>query len=170
MIDKVEGEGRPEPLCEIYIRPMTVSDVGEILEIERRSFESPWTERAFISELTRNRFADYIVACSRDRIVGYAGMWLFLFEAHVTNIAVDPDFRGRRIGVRLLMSLMGRALLRALRRMSLEVRKSNALARSFYEAYGFEFVKIKRGYYTDTGEDAVEMLCRDIGKIVRGGE
>ncbi len=162
------GEGRTEVGYEVYVRPMTVDDIPAVMEIERRSFPSPWSEGAFRSEITRNSCADYIVAASGDRVLGYAGMWLFLFESHVTNIAVDPDHRGRKIGARLLLALMARALARGLNRMSLEVRVSNVLARNFYERYGFEFVRIRRGYYTDTGEDAAVMICRDTRPILRG--
>ncbi len=149
------------------VRAMAVDDIPRVLEIERRSFASPWSERAFRSEITRNISADYIVVTCAGEILGYAGMWLFLMEAHVTNIAVDPDHRGRGLGAHLLLALMARALAHGLRRMTLEVRVSNALARSFYGRYGFEEVKIKPGYYTDTGEDAVLMCCADIGLVLR---
>ncbi|MFP4200021.1 MAG: ribosomal protein S18-alanine N-acetyltransferase [Clostridia bacterium] len=166
MVDYDSREKRPKPLRDITLRPMEAGDIPHVLEIERRSYPTPWSETAFRSEITHNTSADYVVATHCEKVIGYAGMWLFLFEAHVTNIAVHPDYRGRKVGAQLLLGLMGRALLRGLKRMTLEVRVSNALAQDFYESYGFQFVKLKKGYYTDTGEDALVMLCRDIGEVL----
>ncbi|MFO7941588.1 MAG: ribosomal protein S18-alanine N-acetyltransferase [Bacillota bacterium] len=166
MVDRDSLEERPEPLYDVTLRPMEVGDLSEVMEIERRSYPTPWSESAFRSEITRNTSADYIVATRPEGIIGYAGMWLFLLEAHVTNIAVHPDYRGRKVGSQLLLGLMARALLRGLNRMTLEVRVSNELAQDFYESYDFQFVKIKKGYYTDTGEDALVMLCRDVRGVL----
>jgi len=148
----------PRPVAdEIEIAPMTPGDVPLVLAIERRSFPTPWSERAFVSELRENLYADYIVARYGGRLVGYAGMWCILDEAHVTTIAVDPDFRGMGIGNRLLTALEERALRHGCRRMTLEVRASNHVAQRLYRRHGFRPCGLRPGYYTDNGEDAIVM-------------
>jgi ribosomal-protein-alanine N-acetyltransferase len=136
---------------------MDVAHIPQVLEIERRSFPTPWSERAFLSELTQNAYAHYIVVLTGVRVVGYAGMWLILDEAHVTNIAVHPDFRGRHLGDRLLVELQKRALAHGCTRMTLEVRPSNPVAQHLYRKHGFEPRGLRPGYYTDTREDAIIM-------------
>ncbi|HEY8552262.1 MAG TPA: ribosomal protein S18-alanine N-acetyltransferase [Thermaerobacter sp.] len=147
---------RSQP-AEIRIEPMTPGDLPGVLAIERRSFPTPWSERAFVSELRDNLYADYIVARHDGRVVGYAGMWCILDEAHVTTIAVDPEFRGRGVGDRLLTALEERALRYGCRRMTLEVRVSNHVAQRLYRRHGFRPCGIRRGYYVDNGEDAIVM-------------
>lgn len=146
----------------VDIRPMKIEDLPTVLAIENRAFPSPWSEHVFRTEIEKNAYADYIVALHDEEIVGYAGMWLFTREAHITNIAVSPGQRGRRIGAQLLVSLMRRALLRGAERMTLEVRVSNTAARTFYTNYGFVRRGVRPGYYTDTDEDAVVMICADV--------
>jgi len=150
----------------VEIRSMKVKDLPAVLTIERQAFPSPWSERVFCTEIEKNAYADYIVALHAGEIVGYAGMWLFTREAHITNIAVSPAQRRRRIGAQLLVSLMRRALLKGAERMTLEVRVSNYAARAFYINYGFVRRGLRPGYYTDTEEDALVMICADVRKTL----
>jgi len=144
------------------LREMTVDDLADVHEVERLSFPTPWSTNAFLRELTENIYADYIVAAVRGRVIGYAGMWVVIDEAHVTNIAVHPEFRGRGIGERLLCELFVRAKARGARRMTLEVRPSNEVARHLYEKHGFVARGLRKGYYSDTGEDAIIMWKYDL--------
>jgi ribosomal-protein-alanine N-acetyltransferase len=150
----VAAEPDPESLRTV---DMQLAHIPAVLDIERRSFPTPWSERAFVSELTQNAYAHYIVALLGPRVVGYAGMWLVLDEAHVTNIAVHPDFRGQRIGHRLLLELERRAAVHGCTRMTLEVRPSNVRAQRLYRQHGFQPRGLRPGYYTDTHEDAIIM-------------
>ncbi len=136
---------------------MDLSDIPAVLEIERRSFPTPWSERAFLSELTQNAYAHYVVGLVGGRVIAYGGMWLILDEAHVTNIAVHPDYRGRGLGHRLLLELERRAASHGCTRMTLEVRPSNAKAQKLYRQHGFVPRGLRPGYYTDTHEDAIIM-------------
>ncbi len=147
---------------EITFTEMREEHLPQVLDIENRSYPTPWSRRAFLSELQDNAFADYIVALMGDRVVGYAGMWLLFDEAHITNIAVHPDVRGRRIGDLLLTELERRAIARGARRMTLEVRPSNAAAQRLYKSHGFQPRGLRRGYYSDTREDAIIMWKDDL--------
>lgn len=143
---------------EITLTPMTLQDLEAVHAVERTSFMTPWSMRAFVSELTENAYADYIVARTGDgAVVGYAGQWIVLDEAHVTNIAVHQSHRGRGIGERLLLELMSRGSARGARRMTLEVRRSNLPAQQLYLKLGFVARGVRKGYYTDTREDAIVM-------------
>ena len=117
---------------DITIKPMRLEDINGVLEIEQMSFPTPWPRDAYYHELRENRLACYLVAQETHRIVGYAGMWVILDEAHVTTIAVDPVHRRRRIGERLLVALIDEAMKRGARWVTLEVRKSNYGAQTLY--------------------------------------
>src|SRR2546428_6613183 len=116
-------------ITRVTLEAMKMEDIPRVVEIERESFNTPWPRDAYTHELTENRLAAYLVARTDGDIVGYAGMWVILDEAHITTIAVDPAFRGQHIGERLLVGLIDAALGRGARWMTLEVRKSNATAR-----------------------------------------
>lgn len=96
------------------------------------------------------------------RIVGYAGMWLVLDEAHITTIAMRESHRGRGLGELLLGSLIMGAAEMGSDRVTLEVRVSNAVAQSLYRKYGFREEGIRPRYYSDNGEDAYIMTVDDI--------
>jgi len=137
---------------------MTVRDVDAVMVIERASFTAPWSRNAFMGELTENHFARYQVLQRGHAVIGYGGMWVIIDEAHVTNIAVLPAFRGQGLGERLLRQLMADAMACGARKMTLEVRVSNDTAKSLYRKLGFQEGGIRRGYYTDNHEDAIVMF------------
>jgi ribosomal-protein-alanine N-acetyltransferase len=99
-----------------------------------------------------------VVARFAGEVVGYAGLMFTGLEAHVTNIAVDPDFHGRKIGTRLLLTIVNEAIARGSETVSLEVRVSNSNAQSMYAKFGFTVVGVRKGYYIETKEDAFVML------------
>lgn len=146
----------------VQISDMRLSDIDEVLEIEKLCFPTPWTRRAFVSELNENVYAHYIVARSNGRLAGYAGMWVILEEAHITNIAVHPAYRRQGLGWLLLHELMERARVRHATAMTLEVRTSNLVAQTMYTRAGFQVRGLRKGYYTDTKEDAIVMWKDDL--------
>ncbi|OAT79958.1 ribosomal protein S18-alanine N-acetyltransferase [Desulfotomaculum copahuensis] len=141
----------------IVIGEMRPEHLAQVAAIEKESFTTPWSREAFDYELTQNDFAIYLVALNGEQVAGYAGLWLILDEAHVTNVAVHAAFRGRGLGMMLMLELMRRAALAGAARMTLEVRASNHTARRLYERLGFKERGRRRGYYTDTNEDALIM-------------
>ncbi|MBC7335045.1 MAG: ribosomal protein S18-alanine N-acetyltransferase [Clostridia bacterium] len=148
---------------------MQASHLDQVLQIERVSFPTPWSRQAFLSELYHNDFAHYYVCLLDGRVVGYAGMWVILDEAHVTNVAVHPQYRGQQIGQRLLAYLLGEAAGRGAARITLEVRPSNQPAQHLYQKLGFKPVGVRKGYYTDTHEDAIIMWRRLDHRRTRAG-
>lgn len=138
---------------------MRPQDLRRILEIERRSFDNPWSSALFLQEL-RIPFSRIVVARPADvpdePIVGYLCRWFVADEIHVLNIAVHPDYRGRGIGAVLLREALGEAERGRAEAVTLEVRRSNEAARRLYATFHFEEVGVRRNYY-GRGEDALIM-------------
>jgi len=143
---------------EIAVHPMTPADLDGVMEVERLSFPTPWSRDAFYSELMQS-YTVYLVAREGDRVVAHAGMHVVWEDSHVTNVAVHPEYRGRGVGERMMLELMLRAVHRGAIRMTLEVRAHNTTAQSLYRKLGFitEPGAVRKGYYSDTGEDAIIM-------------
>lgn len=144
-------------VSKLSYRSMTIADIPAVVEIEREAFTSPWSPDAFTNELLNNLFARYTVMEIDGEIAGYGGMWIIMDEAHVTNIAVRADFRGRGLGNRLLLDLQRTAVSYGSAKMTLEVRVSNEVAQRLYRKFGFEPAGIRPGYYSDNQEDALIM-------------
>lgn len=142
---------------EDIIRPMVKKDIEQILAIENCSFPSPWIENSFLNEL-QNKFAVYYVALRGDQLIGYAGMWLFSGEAHITTIAVHPDFRGQGLGKIMMDILTNHARDVGAETMLLEVRPSNIPAINLYKGLGFRRIGWRKNYYTEIHEDALVMM------------
>jgi ribosomal-protein-alanine N-acetyltransferase len=98
----------------------------------------------------------------RGRIIGYAGMWLTIDEAHITTIAVRRHLRGKGLGELLLASLVELAGKLGARWITLEVRITNRVAQNLYQKYGFHQSGLRRHYYSDNNEDAYIMTTDDI--------
>ena len=175
------------------VRPMNVTDIPRVVEIERLAFTTPWPPSSYRKELQENRYANYIVARDSwltptrapepprrfplsllplkpvppqegdsDAVIGFAGLWLMIDDAHITIIASHPDYRGHGVGELLLSSLIGIAYEIGARMVSLEVRVSNTVAQNLYHKYGFRQNGIRRRYYSDNHEDALIMVTDDI--------
>jgi ribosomal-protein-alanine N-acetyltransferase len=99
---------------------------------------------------------------TRQYIVGFSGIWLLVDEAHITNIAVRPQYQGRGLGELLLIATIDLARGLKASSMTLEVRASNLVAQNLYSKYGFIQMGIRRGYYLDNHEDAVIMSTESI--------
>jgi ribosomal-protein-alanine N-acetyltransferase len=139
--------------------PMTIADLPEVLAIERESFPSPWTEENFRHEIDGNPLAWNLVVRANDRVVAFACAYVVGDELMLNNIAVTASFRREGIGRALLGQLIEGARTRGCRRVTLEVRPSNAPARALYDGFGFTLVGRRRRYYADSGEDALLLAC-----------
>lgn len=142
---------------EVVFRKMELRDLEEVHRIETECFTLPWSLSAFYNELVNNHFATYLIMEVDGVPAGYGGMWNIMDEAHVTNIAVRPAYRGRGYGKRLLRELMVLAAVLGGRRMTLEVRVSNRIAIRLYEQMGFRATGVRKEYYSDNREDALIM-------------
>ncbi len=145
------------PPVAIVVDRMTVDDLAAVYVIEHDSFSAPWPAHAYRQEIEQNRLAHYIVARYGDEIVGFAGIWLMVDEAHVTTFATRTAWRRQGIGERLLVALLDLAVARGATEATLEVRPTNIPARRLYEKFGFKVVGVRPRYYSDNNEDALIM-------------
>ena len=157
---------------DLIIEHMLTDDVPAVMAVDRLCFPTPWSENAYRSEMG-NVSAYYLVArlpvrrfegdAGREgRVVGFAGGWIVMDEAHITTLGVHPDYRRHGIGEQLFMVLLEEARARGVRRATLEVRESNRSAQSLYAKYGFVPIARRRRYYSDTDEDAIVMWVEDL--------
>ncbi|MBV8462357.1 MAG: ribosomal protein S18-alanine N-acetyltransferase [Acidimicrobiales bacterium] len=152
---------KPSTLSELVIAPMRAKDLTGVLRIEQASFDEPWSRRLFLEEIAQRTSRVYRVAWEGRRVVGFGGIMLITDEAHVNNIAVDPERLRHGIGTALLSDLVHRALERGVRHLTLEVRADNRPAQDLYYAFGFAPVGVRPRYYPG-GEDAIVMWARDV--------
>jgi [ribosomal protein S18]-alanine N-acetyltransferase len=139
------------------IRFMTVDDLDAVMDIEMKSFSIPWSRDAFLNEIEQNHLSTYLVVEDGDHVAGYCGVWLVVDEAHITNVAVLPEYRGQGLGESLMRKIMGIATQFGARVMTLEVRVSNIAAQHLYRKLGFQDGGIRKRYYSDNQEDALVM-------------
>jgi ribosomal-protein-alanine N-acetyltransferase len=146
-------------VTEFTIRFMERSDIPAVAALEAEVYSTPWSPRVFFDELAMDN-RRYIVVEGPDGIVGYGGLLIIEGDAHITTIAVAPEMRGKRLGVRLMLALVDEAVVNRARHLTLEVRVSNTSAQGLYERFGFEPVGRRKNYYVD--EDALVMWATDI--------
>ncbi|HVS46694.1 MAG TPA: ribosomal protein S18-alanine N-acetyltransferase [Verrucomicrobiae bacterium] len=152
----------------LSIETMTPVDINDVRRIETLSFATQWPSDAFYNELQSNRSAHYYVGRVSGRVVAYGGIWVVMEDSHITTIAVDPDFRGRKFGEILLAHLIDRAIEREAAWMTLEVRETNVGAQQLYRKYGFTTVATRKAYYSDNNESALVMWAGDLrGELYR---
>lgn len=147
-------------------RPMALADVAQVREIDVRSFSMPWTERSYRFELTENQHSVVWVAevenSTGPQVVGMIVTWVILDEAHIATIAIDPEYRGKGLGRRLLAIGLRAAYQRGARLSYLEVRRGNLVAQALYQQFGFHVVGERPRYYQDNNEDALLMTLDQI--------
>ena len=150
------------------ISAMMLSDLSEVLEIERAVNNGRgWSREAFVQELSRD-YAGYFVAkdASLKKLLGYIGFWQVLNEGHITNLAVAPDHQSSGIGNFLLQKIIELSVERKLSLLTLEVRSKNPVARRLYEKNGFKEVGKRKAYYPDNGDDALIMTLELTPELV----
>ncbi|MBX9690928.1 MAG: ribosomal protein S18-alanine N-acetyltransferase [Cyanobacteria bacterium] len=144
-------------LYPIRVRPLRLSDLDEIMEIEPEAYGSHhWSRQSFITELTNVAGSYFGAECIESgRLLGYTGYWLIADEAHVTTLAVHPEFRRKSVAERMLINSIVEARKDGAHWLTLEVRESNEAAKKLYFKYGFRRLGVRRKYYQDNKEDAL---------------
>ncbi len=147
----------------IKILPMQKSDVEEVMKIEEQAYgEHHWSKDSFYGELS-NELAHYYSAFDlTGNLLGYAGTWRILDEAHITTIAVKSELRRKKIGEALLIRAIEDFYKNEIKYVTLEVRVSNIPAIKLYEKYGFKSLGERKGYYQNNNEDALIMWTENI--------
>jgi len=147
----------------ITIRPMTDDDLPAVLEIENLCFFAPWKEQAFKYEIHENPVSNSWVieleesGTNLKNVFGYCIYWHTFDSATLCKIAVHPALHRCQLGSAMMDEILNDCYAKKVRNITLEVRKYNAKAHSFYLKHGFKDVVIKPQYYED-GEDAIYMM------------
>ena len=143
VVRRLDDGADPEPVEVAVAAPADGGLLGKLARLFRGAEEPVTTTTVLEAELRS--------------IVGYAGLWLMTDEAHITTIAVSPDYQGYGIGELLLLGLIDRAQQIGARWLTLEVRVTNKVAQRLYEKYTFKEMGVRRRYYSDNNEDALVM-------------
>lgn len=142
------------------IRSLTTSDISQVMAIERVSFRSPWSENMMKEEID-NPFSRFLLLEVGGRVLGYLCAWFVGGEVHLMNLATHPEVRRRGVARTLLSELISRAKEEGANRVFLEVREGNYPAQCLYRSMGFQLMGRRKGYYSDTGEDAL-VMCLEV--------
>lgn len=161
ILERLLGQAHDEGLT---IASMRKRDLRHgILDIEADAYPVGWSHNVFVTEIEQMRSGTryYVVAREGGKIVGYAGLWFAVDEAHVTNVAVAPTSRRRGIARAMMLHLAEVAVERGCVGWTLEVRVTSVGAQRLYESFGFESAGVRQKYY-DNIEDAIVMWCHDV--------
>ena len=123
--------------------------VSGIAGIEKLCFKTPWSENQIKNEID-NPLTVYSIALLNGNVVAYGGYWSVAGDAQITNIAVHPEYQGKKLGSKILENLLNTANSRGESQLTLEVRESNIKAINLYKKYGFEIVGTRKNYYEGT--------------------
>lgn len=154
----------PKRPSSIEIRKLTLDDLDEVMEIEPVAFGSHhWSRQSFVNELS-NSMGMYYAAVDghKKELLGYSGFWLIGEEAHITTLAVHPEYRRKRLGELMLINDILEARQAGARWVTLEVRVSNEAAQRLYYKFGFKNLGVRRNYYQDNDEDALVLWTENI--------
>ena len=152
----------------IKIRPVTPDRIPEIVALDRICLGGLWTASAYLREVESSRstlLALYLKSSTEIGFaIGIACLWAIVDEAHITLLAIAPEYRRQGLGQLLLLTLLKDAIARKLEWATLEVNVNNAKAIDLYQKFGFELVGTRKGYYQPAGDDASILWLKDIHK------
>lgn len=140
---------------------MNENHVKGVYELSEECFAIPWTLDSINNELN-NPLAKYVIAqdLSTGEVVGFVGVWIIAGEGDITNIAITPKYRKHGIASNLLIKLFEVCKTFNCGDITLEVRASNIPAQNLYKKFNFKEEGMRKGYYSDNGEDAIIMWKR----------
>jgi ribosomal-protein-alanine N-acetyltransferase len=141
----------------ISIRRAAPADLDAIMAIEIASFAAPWPRGAMLDEIAKHAWSIVEVAERGDAIAGFAVYWVVADERHLQNLAVAVAARRAGVGDALVRHVVAEAVRGGARYVVLEVRASNEAAKRLYAGFGFRAIGRRKGYYQDSGEDAIVM-------------
>jgi len=153
----------------LILQPLKPEQLSDVVELDKLCLGGLWNLEGYRRELESPNSTIIVLSVvhsqfQQEQIIGIGCFWAILEEAHITILAVHPDYQGQGLGKLLLYNLLQDARNRKLERATLEVRESNAIALSLYEKFGFKIAGKRRGYYQKTGEDALILWRGDLNK------
>lgn len=155
-----DDPGRPD--LEVRVAPLRRRFLRGVMRIETQVYARPWSLGLFMSELSLRDSRVYRVARVDGVVVGYAGLMLTGSDAHITTVAVDPEWRRCGIATRLVLAIVRGGLATGCSSLTLEVRMANDGAQELYRRFGFAPAGVRKNYYAETNEDALIMWAHDV--------
>lgn len=152
-------------LQELKIKPLETEQLPQMMELDEICFNGFWSIDGYRREMessTSNLLIATIPNNEEEQLIGVGCFWSILQEAHITLLAVHPDFQGRGLGKLILISLLEDAIKRKLERATLEVKEVNYTALSLYDQFGFKVMGKRPNYYPKTGESALVLWLNDL--------
>lgn len=147
----------------IDVVKMKTEDIGEVFHIEELVHPyHHWSKESFYNELANNLAHYYCAKAENGVILSYIGVWHILEEAHITTLAVHPDYRNLQLAQVLLIKAIDDCYKEMIKYITLEVRESNIPAISLYEKFLFDSIGMRKNYYQDNGENAIIMFTQNI--------
>lgn len=140
------------------LRPATSDDIPAILDMERRVHIAPWGEENFKFELTKP-YSQFLVMTddeTDEQVAGYIIYWVLFDECQILNVVVDNPYRGLGMAKKMIRQAAQSALQKGIKKINLEVRKSNLAAIQLYQGQRFTITQVRRNFYSN-GEDAYQM-------------
>lgn len=141
------------------IRPMLEKDLDQVVELENASFSQPWSRDDFLEAIV-NENKLFLIIELNQQIIGMCGYHNIVNEAEITNVAINSNFRKRKLGYQMLNQLLELGSKRGVIAFTLEVRVSNEGAIALYERLGFKVEGMRKDFYAQPQEDALIMWKR----------
>ncbi|MGL5939945.1 MAG: GNAT family N-acetyltransferase [Waterburya sp.] len=155
----------------LAIKALTPSQVPEIVALDKLCMGGIWTAGGYLREIgspNSNLLALYLLDNQwekpKNTMIGMGCLWAIAEEAHITLLAIHPDYRRQSLGQLLLLTLLQEAITRNLAWATLEVNTHNFGAINLYQKLGFQIVGKRKGYYQATGDDALILWLKDLQK------
>lgn len=163
----------------LVINPLAQTQISEIVALDRLCFDGLWSSEAYDREINSPNSSlialwvqtlesrNYSSPAQNNtlRPIGIGCLWSIVEEAHITLLGIHPDYRRQGLGEFLLYILLEDAIKRGLQWATLEVKTHNHPAIALYKKLGFKIVGKRKGYYQKTGEDALILWHKGLGKL-----
>ena len=150
----------------IHVKPLTKVFLPQVIELDQLCFGGLWSIDAYKREIESPNSCLLIMTIDNDQIknqvIGIGCFWAILEEAHITILAIHPEFQSQGLGKLLLSNLLFEAKQKSLERATLEVAESNLKALNLYSKFGFKEAGRRKKYYKATNEDAL-ILWTNLG-------
>jgi ribosomal-protein-alanine N-acetyltransferase len=140
-------------------RVTTPAGLDGVLEIEEAAFNNPTTREWYERELARPEVCFiYVLRTPEHPCAAFCAFWRIADQAHINNLAVRPELRGRGLGLEMLEAVIDEARRLGAESLALEVRRSNVAAQRLYKRAGFRENGVRKSYYTQPVEDALLLI------------
>ncbi|MBA4292794.1 ribosomal-protein-alanine N-acetyltransferase [bacterium] len=148
-------------MAALRISSLEERHLTEVVTIENAAQTCPWSEQSFRNELAQDH-GIFIVGELGQELIGFAGQWIMIDEAHIITVAIKDSYRRQGHAETLINELLLRAKDQGATCATLEVRAGNAPAIALYEKLGFQTTGKRKNYYPDNKEDALIMWLYDL--------